>query len=187
MTPARKIVVTSLTIVLGAVFLAGAQPPKPVLEYQLDESGTMAVSVGSDDLPLTLFNASGAPADMHSADFEGVSGHEGDRAFDNTSATGMGGSGIGGVALIPTNIESAGTFSSFTLQCWFNASQPLAKGARLFDSGRYVVFAGSKPGVVWLTVNHRHTGTAAVYTQTNEWVFFAVTYDGTRTSNNVVF
>ena len=181
---ARKIL---FLILLGAAFLVEAQSPVPLLEYHLDETGTMAVSVGSSALPLTFYDANRLPADFHSADALGISGLGGDRAFDNTTATAMGGQGTGGVALIPTNVVAAGAFSSFTLQCWFHASTPLAKAARLFDAGNYVAYAGTKPGVIWLCVNKQNAGTAAVYAQTNAWVFFAVSYDSTQPTNNVVF
>ena len=183
-TAAEKIL---FLILFGATFLAGAQSPQPVLEYHLNETGTMAVTVGSSSLPLTFYDASRTPADFHSADALGISGLGGDRAFDNTTATAMGGQGTGGVALVPTNAVNAGSFSSFTLQCWFHASAPLAKAARLFDAGNYVAYAGTKPGVMWLCVNKQNAGTRAVYAQTNEWVFFAVSYDSTQPSNNVVF
>ena len=173
---------------LAAISVAVAQVPQPLLEYHLDETGSLCVSVGSSMLPLTLLDANGAPADLHSPDAAGITGAVGDRAFDNTSATAMGGTGVGGLALVSSNFVNAGAFSSFTLQCWFNASSPLVNGARLFDAGNYAVFAGRHPGAVWFAINHIGTGTApGAFSQTNEWVFFAVSYDGTRTSNNVVF
>ena len=183
----NKHCIGALVFFWAAVSVTLGQAPKPLLEYHFDETGNLCVSVGSNMLPLTLLDVNGTPADLHSADASGISTRIGDRAFDNTSATAMGGAGKGGVALVPTNIVTMETFSSFTLQCWFNSSVPLSTAARLFDTGNYVVHAGRKPGVVWLTVNHLHAGTPPVYVQTNAWVFFAVSYDGTRESNNVVF
>jgi hypothetical protein len=182
-----KFIPAVFVLVCVAAFTTAAQVPKPLLEYHLDETGTLCVSVGSAMLPLTLLDANRLPADLHSADGGGLSGVLGDRAFDNSSASGMGGVGKGGVALVSTNLISVGAFHSFTLQCWFNASAPLQNGARLFDSGNYGVFAGRKAGVVWLGIDRAAVGTPPVYHRTNQWIFFAVTYDGTQRSNNVAF
>ena len=187
MSHRTKFFFLNVLLFLGGFISVAMAQPKPLLEYHLDETGSLCVSVGADMLPLTLLDVNGVPADLHSADASGISGRISDRAFDNTAATAMGGAGTGGVALVPTNIVSVGAFSSFTLQCWFNARTPLSQAARLFDAGNYVVFAGRKPGVLWLCANRLSTGTRPAYAQTNEWIFFAVSYDGTRVSNNVVF
>src|SRR3990167_3976532 len=64
-----------------------------ILEYKFDETGTTAPSTGSDATAVTLRNSAGVATDLHSADGLGVSGVTGDRAFDNTASTSMGGSG----------------------------------------------------------------------------------------------
>src|SRR3990167_2976306 len=69
------------------------QAQTAILEYKFDETGTTAPSTGSNVTAVTLRNSAGAATDLHSADSLGVSGLTGDRAFDNTASSSMGGSG----------------------------------------------------------------------------------------------
>jgi hypothetical protein len=155
----------------------------PILQYTFNESGTSVASTGLNLTPLTFIDASGSAADLHSADALGVSGLPGDRAFDNTASTGMGIGGVGGAALLPAN--SFGTLSSFTFQCWFNASVTPGNAARLLEAGSFAVFAGETSILYCNGLNARASTTA--YGEANQWIFFAVTYDSTQTENNVAF
>src|SRR3990167_756004 len=69
------------------------QAQTAILEYKFDETGTTAPSTGSNTTAVTLQNSGGAATDLHSADGLGVSGSAGDRSFDNTAPSSMGGSG----------------------------------------------------------------------------------------------
>jgi hypothetical protein len=150
----------------------------------------MEFSTGSNPAALTFYNSAGVAADLHSASGLGVSGQAGDRAFDNTASTGMGGSGIGGVATVPAN--TFGSLSSFTFQCWYNASVPPQSGARLFDAQNFLVQSNSTGGTFYLYVNGSAVSNSVgisspAFSLANQWVFFAVAYDGTQDSNNVAF
>jgi hypothetical protein len=159
----------------------------PILQYTFNETGTAAGSTGSNPTALTLTNASGVAADLHSASALGVSGLPGDRAFDNTASTGMGGAGVGGTAFVNNYMSLPSQLDSFTFQCWYNTSSVPSQAARLFDDGRISAFAGSAGGWFNFDVNSEGVASPTVYTQTNQWVFFAVSYDSTQSSNNVVF
>jgi|SRR3989339_1059130 len=70
------------------------QAQTAILEYKFDETNTTAPSTGSDVTAVTLRNTNGDATDLHSADGLGVSsGLTGDRAFNNTASTDMGGDG----------------------------------------------------------------------------------------------
>src|SRR6187401_2710804 len=69
----------------------------PLVEYRFNETGVEAKNTGLDATPLLFKNASSIGFDLHSVDGAGVSGLEGDRAFDNSGSTAMGNAGVGGV------------------------------------------------------------------------------------------
>ena len=113
----------------------------------------------------------------------GVSGMPGDRAFDNTASTGMGKGYTGGVGEVPA--ATIGTLESLTFQCWFYVATPIDNLARFLEDTRLTLTANA--GSLTLQVNGTSVTSSAAYGQTNQWVFFAVTYDGSKTANNVVF
>jgi hypothetical protein len=95
----------------------------------------------------------------------------------------MGKNGIGGVA-----VSQPGTLpvlDSFTVQGWFNCATEITQYARLFDD--QMIGVECINGAIFLHVNGSDVTSSAGYYQTNQWVFVAITYDGTKTSNNVVF
>src|SRR3989304_9079921 len=174
------------------------QAQTAILKYTFDETGTTAPSTGSDVTAVTLRDNSvvGNATDLHSADGLGVSGLTGDRAFDNTASTDMGGDG--GRA-DQADLVAIDTLTSFTLQGWFktagstaigggggtrkavllhntSTSQGQTKGFELFG----------QPNKLKLAVDGSNVETSA-YGDTQSWIFFAVTYDGTLTSDNVKF
>ena len=63
--------------------------------------------------------------DLHSADGLGVSGLTGDRAFDNTASTDMGG---GGGRADQADLGAIDALTSFTLQGWFKTAGSTAIG-----------------------------------------------------------
>jgi hypothetical protein len=87
---------------------------------------------------------------------------------------------------VPAN--TFGTLTSFTFECWFNALTPPQEGARLFDSQDFLVESSSAGGTFFLYVNGVPIGESSPeYSDADKWIFFAVSYDGTQTSNNVAF
>jgi len=174
--------------ILGLLALASmaatvASGQTPILQYTFNETGTTAASTGLNPTPLTFLNAIGTSADLHSAYGLGVSGMLGDRAFDNTASTGMGIGSVGGLAGIPAG--TIGTLSSFTYQCWFNVATPVTNLARLLED-THISIEALNGGVV-MHVNGKFVTAAAAWSGTGEWVFFAVSYDGTKSSNNLTF
>lgn len=164
----------------------------PILEFTFNETGATASSSGSAAVSGNMWNSAFASTDLHGSSGSGVSGTPGDRAFDNSSSTGMGSAGTGGVV----NLGDAGQIdglSSFTLQGWFNTSTAIGNAARLFDKNTgggtsgFLLRANTTAGQLVLTVNNQSAVSSTSFGATNSWVFFAVTFDGTLATNNVNF
>jgi hypothetical protein len=162
---------------------AGNSSPTPILQYNFNETGTTAASTGAIPVPLTFLDSSGSAADLHTADALGVSGMTGDRAFDNTASTGMGKGYTGGVGEVPAG--TIGTLDSFTYQCWYNVATPIDNLARFLEDTHITLSAANSQ--LTLYVNGTSVSSSPNYGGTNQWIFMAVTYDGTKTSNNVQF
>ena len=174
----------------------------PILEYKFNETGNTAPSTGSDTTSVQFgTNNAGLgytfPADLHGAAGSGVSEQSGDRAFDNTASTAMGSPGApggGGVAIHAADDNSVDDLQSFSAMGWFKSADVFTTGARLISSREptssgngFSLFAGGTPGTLSVTIDNVTVTTAtAFFNETNKWVFFAVTYDGTTTSNNLI-
>src|SRR5438105_3496311 len=165
--------------------------PAPIIELLFNEAGANAANTGSSTSGPALFtDSTGAIADLHSVNGGGVSGFAGDRAFDNSAATGMGSSGSGGRGRQPYDDATDGLVS-ITLQGWFKASSVIGSLARIFakqsaNTGFLLLATGS--GVLSLEINNvARSISSGQYSEIGQWVFFAVTYDGTATTNNVRF
>lgn len=174
--------------------LASAAPP-PIFEYRFNDTGVSTLSTGTNTALLNFFNGAGAAADLHAINL-GVGG-VGDTAFDNRASAVMGAAGPGGRGQHSADDNSIDTLLSFTLQGWFmtEGTTPIGNDAQLINNG-WSLRAQSN-GNLDLQVQ----GTAGItdvqsagafnitgtYTPTQSWVFFAVTYDGSLTSNNVNF
>jgi hypothetical protein len=177
----------SVCLILNLVQTVQAQTA--ILEYKFNETGTTAPSTGSDATAVTLRNSAGAATDLHSADSLGVSGLTGDRAFDNTTSTSMGGSG--GRA-DQADLVAIDTLTSFTLQGWFKTDEATSLGnnARIFHnvsgSNGFELY-GSSGDFNFGVDNGNASTSGSNYGDTQTWIFFAVTYDGTLASNNVKF
>jgi hypothetical protein len=171
-----------------------------IVDYDFNDnaSGIHANSTGSVTTPLTLYSSSSTQANIRGADGSGVSGQAGDYALDIGSTTDAMGSQAttGGQARTLVNATdfaaSIGSLSSFTVTGWFKSSSQLNFSTQLFalGSSAIVVRSGNTAGNLSLTVNNVAVGEttgANVFGTTNEWVFFAVTYDGTSTTDNLIF
>ncbi|MDO8094963.1 MAG: Ig-like domain-containing protein, partial [Candidatus Brocadiales bacterium] len=186
----------SVCLILYLVQTVQAQTA--ILEYKFNETGTTAPSTGSDVTAVTLRNSGGVATDLHSADSLGVSGVTGDRAFDNTASTSMG--GTGGRA-DQADLAAIDTLTSFTLQGWFKTDGSTAIDG-VTGSDRAVLlqngegFTGNTNGFqlfghqgnLKLRVDNGDAEAPELaYGGTQSWIFFAVTYDGSSTANNVKF
>jgi hypothetical protein len=188
-----------------AVAVAG---PTPVWEFKFDDaaSGVRAINTGSDpnaaNAYLTMKDASGATGNFRVSG--GVSGRPGDMAF--SSAT----TGLAHFAVVPgANAGGIGGFNKVTVSGWYKATQPVPitpNYVRIFlignrnepnwDEGMVVDFNPQNLGYNQLgfEVNDYYNrfgegggdGYAGPVTNdTNVWHFWAITYDGTQTANNV--
>ncbi len=162
-----------------------------ILDYNFNQTGTTATNNGTAGAAanLSLQNSSGTATDLHGASGSGVSGLAGDRAFDNSASTGMGSAGTGGRA-VTAPVSLLNGLTSMTLAGWFNVPTAIGGNARLMDNlgtnlGFNLYASGS--GILSLQVNAGAATSTASYGATGSWVFFAVTYDGTLSSNNALF
>jgi hypothetical protein len=121
------------------------------------------------------------------ADGSGVSGLPGDRAFNNSAATSMGGTinSSGGRATHASDFEAIDGLLKFTIAGWFKTASttPIGGNAVLFDnrtgiSGVRVHGDPNVPGSLTLAVDNGSNSSTG-FSTTEEWVNFAVTYDGT--------
>jgi hypothetical protein len=179
-------------LLLGCTLSAA---PAQVLRFDFNAdagSGTV-ISTGSDRLEGEC-RRQGMPevvADLWSADGAGVTGKKGDFALDLSSSTGMGNGGVGGVVRFKDVQSAVGGLKAFTLCGWFKADQQIGNGARLFDaldeqgSGFILLCDAGKLALQankggWVSQNLE-------YTETGEWVFFAVAFDAASQSQNLTF
>jgi hypothetical protein len=164
--------------------------PVPIVEFKFDETGPNAPSTGVATNAARFLVGATTSRDFHSTDRRGISGLPGDRAFDNSVSSGMGSSGDGGRAVI-SDVDAADDLLSLTLQGWFRA-----EGAGINDLARLITKQASSSGFLLLGTggdlqleinNTGTTSTGTRYADAGDWVYFAVTYDGTATANNVRF
>ena len=187
-------VLLSLLILCLAVSVVNAQNlPKPIVEYNFNGTGTEVVSTGIYEFPLKLVTAKG-DTDLHSRAGMGVSGEPNDRAFDNSKASRMGqrGTGYGRAVSQEKWLDVIGFQQFLTIQGWFKAENPFDAGAVLsvvpgvFD----VRHTSNVQGVMRFMTYHKtlvNVTSPPVYNRVGEWVFYAITWDGSKTKDNVKF
>jgi hypothetical protein len=174
--------------VAGVAMLSAGVLNAALIDVGFNETGTVATNAGTTS-NFTLKNSSSANTDLHTADGFGVSGLAGDRAFDNSASASMGGSG--GRAGSDIN-QNSGSLASFTLAGWFKTADTtqIGGGAALLvwqDADSALIVSSANSGKLSLKVNATTVESAASYTATQEWVFFAMTYDSTLGSNQAKF
>jgi hypothetical protein len=131
-------------------------------------------------LPLALRAAPAALAAKRGPTRAGVSGRAGDLAFDNALATAMGGTGGAAAGSRDGPPELPVAWTSFTMCGWIRpvAGEPVAGGAVLAVIGGVQVLAPSGGTLALRTAGPgaREIASPQVFTETGQWVFFAVTY-----------
>jgi hypothetical protein len=183
-------------LVFGLILALDATAQVPLLEFKFNEKGPFARNTGSEPIPADLQNTDDVPTDLHTPEGGGVSGSPQDLAF-SSGATAMGINGVGGRVLQLANAPAVDSLLKFTLTGWFYTSVPMTNAARLIDNksasdhGGFLLRATQASegpaGGLALTVNNSSTFSEPVFTHLDEWVFFAVTYDGREADNNVRF
>lgn len=186
--------------VLAAGFVglsfATVEAQTPLLDYRFDETGTTASSsVAATNSTLTFQNyGSTTPVDLHSASGTGVSGQEGDRAFDNSASVKMGGNGGAGIA--SGTVSALNNLTSFTITGWAkDATEVSGDSARIFRIPGFMDLSMVSNGRLQLSLGAGGAGNAAInvvpsgtgpYTFTSsEWTFFAISVD--LTADTVTF
>lgn len=184
-----------IALALGSSALFAADPA-PLLAWNFNEgTGDFTANTGSAGAAdLHLFGPGEIKTVVFSVDARGVSGKPGDHAFDLTSATGMGATtpnstGPAGVVWSKSpGLASLTDVSSFTLTGWIMPTATVTNAARIVSSSAITLMAGVENRIT-LQVN----GTSASiqsepsYDGVGNWIFVAVTYDGTRATDNVTY
>jgi MYXO-CTERM domain-containing protein len=145
-----------------------------------------------------MLNISGTAADRRSADGTGPSGLAGDRAFDNTESTQMGSAGGNNFGRAQQgDLAAIDALKSFTLQGWINPQQTPGGSARILSTSNagFEFGVGGSSDKLRLSINSSLSSSGPLldssvnsnYGAVGQWTFFACTYDGTLTSNNVKF
>ena len=190
----RKLLFLLFSIILLSANSFALTLPEPLVKYLFNETGTEALNSGASSAPLKLYTIDGL-TDLHSDSGLGVSGLPGDRAFDNSPATRMGSQGTGhgrGVTDADGIQLLGGTKDFVTVQGWFKADTILYAGAVImFIPGMVDVrqTTGTRGVIRFMSDDTKlpSADSPAVYNKTGEWVFFAVTWDGTKETDNVHF
>ncbi|MFN2165678.1 MAG: hypothetical protein ACK2U9_05415, partial [Anaerolineae bacterium] len=178
-----------------ATVVTGEAAPERIaaIHLRFDETGTNVINEGTIG-DAVMLDATGLPADFHTADAGGVSGAAGDRAFDANGS-------VGPVQQVTqfTGVD-LGVFDRFTISGWFykDSGVSLPMGDSFENVMRYE-FSGSNRltlhGSGFSQGNYPQTGSLDIkmngvshhsgplFATQDEWVFFAVTYDGAPTSN----
>jgi hypothetical protein len=184
-------------LVLSFFLLSGSAVAQvPLVEFKFNEKGPFARNTGSDAISADLQKENEVSADLHTPGGTGVSGSSQDSAF-SSGATAMGIAGTGGRVLQIENSPAVDSLLQFTLTGWFRTSVPMTNAARIIDNksgadhGGFLLRATQASegpaGGLALTVNNSSAFSEPVYTDLDEWVFFAVSYDGKTDIDNVQF
>ena len=182
----------------------GNTPRASLLSYSFDETGNSAVATGTaasgGDPTLNFLSNTGAPADLHGGPGSGVSGDPSDRAFDNTASSGLFNSSRGQNS---ADFDSIDALESFTLSGWYmlpeGTARPIGNSDAIFENGstrsganaggyRLRAGSGNSASSLRLSVNGIDTRESLpVFTEIGQYVYFAVSYDSTASSDNVKF
>lgn len=157
--------------------------PQPIIEYLFNETGTEATSSGAESISLNFYNAEGA-TDLHSTEGGGVSGQPGDRSFNNNLPH----SGVAEMMPSEKLNPALSAFKSATWQGWFKFDKEPGNGSRIFDKygNNYQVYY-AVGGSLLLNIMNEKVRSENAYKKLKEWVYFAVTYDNTKSEDNVSF
>ncbi|MFA6960816.1 MAG: PEP-CTERM sorting domain-containing protein [Opitutaceae bacterium] len=183
---------------LGLVSSAFADLPTPILEYTFNDTDATSASTGSNTTAVAFRDSSYASANLHGTAGSGLTGLAGDIAFDNTASAGMGsasgasGGGGGVIGDIDSGSTGSDWLTSFTVQGWYYSSVQMGGAARILDktsgsTSSFLLRGATTNGQMNLTVDNLSVDSGTGYTATGQWVFFAASYDGSLTSNNVKF
>jgi hypothetical protein len=170
------------------------------------QPGSGAASTGSDATPVGFANAFGGfprgdtQTSLSLENFyveNGVSGQAGDYSFRVDTDQMGAASDVGGVSSLARtdtgSVSSLDNLTSFTVTGWFRTADANQFGnfARLVDNRNptsntgFLLRNNGTAGVLQLQVGTGSLDSAASYTATEEWVFFAATYDAATEAANL--
>jgi autotransporter-associated beta strand protein len=101
--------------------------------------------------------------------------------------------------LVPERCDSIQNFQAWTVSGWYKTSEVALgyAGAQIFStldnksgngtSGGFAVRTGGGVNTMRVTLNGTNQPEPNLWTDIQKWVFFAVTYDGTQTTNNLTY
>ncbi|MEM7476821.1 MAG: LamG-like jellyroll fold domain-containing protein [Planctomycetota bacterium] len=172
-----------------------AQPITPLVEYKFDDPSKAdgLISTGSEATSLfARLAVGGKDTTPRGPSGTGVTGHPDDYGYDLSDATSMG-TGDGNYGRTDGNATFLDNLQSFTLTGWFktDGTQAIGDDVELFKTDAFKLTA-INDGYLRLFVDSHSSSDSIVSTfghwnAQNEWVFFAVSYDGTLIANNVSF
>lgn len=163
-----------------------------LLNYNFNGSGSSAANNGSaTNAALTYYGGA-----AYSSAGTGVSGAGGDTALNNTGVSGMGtlGNSVAGASTESKSVD-LGTLGSFTIAGWYNAETTPGGGGKLFElyygTNSAITLIAEGGNRLALNIAGSSSGKNSTaqtgYSATGSWVFFAVTYDGTTSTDNLSF
>lgn len=167
-----------------------------VVEYRFNATGTTTPSTGWDPTTVVFKDGNGNVVDLHGVAGSGVSGLAADLAFDNRASDQA---GFGGRAEQTVDDDNVDAFTSVTFQGWMRSNDPpsvTGNLGRLFDKADGFAGGGGhevdwNAGVIHMSMigqtSNAEVYSPASYFSANQWIFFALTYDGSATTNNVRF
>lgn len=179
----------SLAMVV-VVSIAASAHAELLLHFTFDEAGSTVINHGSLGGSATMVDFDNNPTDLHGTPAGAGPGALTRPVFDNSATPDMawdGGAVVGSFDL--------GPLTAFTISGWFRTAGTDMigpTGARttfLFDhyvdNNNRLVLVSNTDGNLQLMANDSNGGgshtvptTGAAYSATEQWVFFAVTYDG---------
>ncbi|MBI3657442.1 MAG: hypothetical protein HY232_13590 [Acidobacteria bacterium] len=192
----------SLTVIFSISHEALALPA-PLFEFKFDQDSLTlngakdTGSVGRDQRMVTNIDT-WAAGDPRTSGGLGVSGQATDRAYDSRNASSMGSAIDGsGVLIYPVDTQAPeiDQLASFTVSGWYRTENaPLGGSARLFKLQNGAAgFDAQITSQLNLEVGGATGGGSSTLrsvgptpTDVNRWVFWAITYDGTKTTNNAI-
>lgn len=187
-----------LALAMAGTFSLAGQSQAQLLEWKFDEgSGEVAESSGTaGSAPLTMKSDKMAVS-LFTPDAGGASGKPGDLAFDLSGASGMGANTppyngpVGSVKANTEGLSALGGLESLTITGWLKPSARVTGAARIVIGKTFSVQAGSSGELQFAVIPDSgqpiYVNSEPRYTEVGMWMFFAITYDGTRAMDNVNF
>lgn len=206
-----KMSVASAGIIAAFAATAAVAAPAPLLSFNFNEgpgyttpsSGALSAQNTGTASGLTgggvvipadaqFLNGGATGVELHGAAGTGVTGASGDRGLNLSQPTGQGANpgGNGPYTARVTRPQIQG-LTSFTLSGFFKADEVIGGSARLFsfsnDVGPAFYVSATANGVLGFNVDAGGTSSPAAYTEVGQYVYFAITYDGSKSIDNVKF